>query len=324
MEQVILWSLRCPELDAVVLDRLYELAEHDTHMAERVRATFESLKGQGIGEANVLDQQIERTQKRIQRLDFLLTDTSIELDVETAKEYAKDLKELRPKLARLLQKQKARPDIDPEKTITNFYFILSHLTTEFEKQGIDVQKQMMSRLVNQVTVNKLAPHLYSLFIIWQEGITVRPDVALLWRGSAKRETQGWSEEEDELIRTYWPETHPLEIMRLMPERSNINIASRALHLGVKRTLRTGRTKLNVYERTVTYADLQAAMHYAGEQDIAYICEIINEMAAKTSHANITAYWPLPVKVVGFCTVIDDETGQSSVASNSSPATTSSS
>jgi hypothetical protein len=324
MEQVILWSLRCPELDAVVLDRLYELAEHDTQMAERVRATFESLKGQGIDETNLLCQQIEQTQKRIQRLDFLLTDTNIPLDVETAKKYAEDLAELRPKLARLLKKQKASPDLDPEKTITNFYFILSRVTTEFEKQGIDVQKQMMSKLVNQVTVNKLAPHLYSLFIIWQEGIAVRPDVALLWRGSAKREAQGWSAEEDELIRTYWPETHPLEIMHMMPERSNINIASRALQLGVKRTLRTGRTKLNVYERTVTYADLQAAMEYAGEQDISYICELINEMAAKTTHANITAYWPLPVEVVGFCTVIDDETGQSSVASNLSPAAISSS
>src|SRR5207248_2682435 len=143
----------------------------------------------------------------------------------------------------------------------------------------------------QVTANKLSPHLYSLYIVWQDGIAIRPDVALLWRGSAKREARGWQPEEDELIRTYWPETPPLEIMRLLPQRSNVNVASRALQLGVKRTLRTGRTKLNLYDRSMTYADLQAAMQYVEEQDTTYICEIVNEMAAKTVRAEITAYWP---------------------------------
>src|SRR5215469_9940761 len=165
MESAMLWTLQCSPLDHIVLDRLYELAEHDNAMADRVKAVFDSMKGKGVDEANLLAQQIDQTQRKIQRLDFLLTDTSIGLDIETAREYAKDLSELRPKLARLLKKQQKRPDLDPEKTIINFYFVLSHLSTEFEKQGIDVQQQMMTKLVKQATVNRLSPHVYSLYIV---------------------------------------------------------------------------------------------------------------------------------------------------------------
>src|SRR5207244_4419026 len=160
-----------------------------------------------------------------------------------AKKYASDLAELRPKLARLLKKQQTRPDLDPEETITSFYYVLSHLETEFQKQSIDVQKQMMTKLVKQVTVNNLSPHLFSLYIVWQDGIAIRPDVALLWRGGALKEMEGWSEEEE-------------------------------------------------------------------EEDKAYICEIVNEMAAKTNKGEITAYWPLPVDIVGFCPIVGDEEWQS--------------
>src|SRR5207248_4691324 len=51
------WSLSSRALDRIVFDRLCELAEHDNHMAERVRSVFESLRGQGIDEGNLLKQQ---------------------------------------------------------------------------------------------------------------------------------------------------------------------------------------------------------------------------------------------------------------------------
>src|SRR5205085_1520521 len=210
------WTLRAPVFDRIVLERLLEIAEQDSRLAERVKKTFESLKGKGIDENKLLKEQIGQARKQIERYDFLLTDTSIGLDVVTARNYAASLAELRPKLVRLLQKQQKKPDLDPEETITNFYFVLSHLATEFLKQPIDVQKQMMTRLVKLIRVNRLSPHLYSLFIIWQDGVAHRPDVALLWRGSGVRGKEGWSSEEEEIIRTYWPTSHPFEIMRLLP------------------------------------------------------------------------------------------------------------
>jgi len=271
---------------------------------------FDSMKGQGVDETKLFQQQIDQIQRQIQRLDFLLTDTSIGLDVETAKKYASDLAELRPKLARLLKKQQTRPDLDPEETITNFYYVLSHLETEFQKQSIDVQKQMMTKLVKQVTVNNLSPHLFSLYIVWQDGIAIRPDVALLWRGVALKEMEGWSEEEDAIIRTHWPKSTEIELMRQLPLRTRLSISVRASQLGVKREVRFGRKKVNMYDEAVAYADIEAAMQHAEEEDKAYICEIVNEMAAKTNKGEITAYWPLPVDIVGFCPIVGDEEWQS--------------
>jgi len=134
-------------------------------LARHSLARFLTYTGQEETNSLFLE-QIDQTRKQIERYDFLLTDTSIGLDVVTARNYAASLAELRPKLARLLQKQQKQPDLDPEETITNFYYVLSHLATEFVKQPIDVQKQMMTKLVKLIRVNRLSPHLYSLFIIW--------------------------------------------------------------------------------------------------------------------------------------------------------------
>ncbi len=309
-QSVVQWCLRSPEFDSIVLDRLFALSEQDSQLADRVKQTFASLKGKGIDETNLLQEQIDQTKEQIERYDFLLTDTSIGLDKETAKIYAANLAELRPKLARLLKKLDERPDVDPAETITNFYFVLSHLATEFLKQGIDVQKQMMTKLVKQITVDKLSPHLYSLFIVWQDGIAHRPDVALLWRGSAVREKEGWSEEEEHAIRTYWPQAHPFEVMQYLPTRSIDSIANHAIELGVRRTVRTGGKRVNTYDKAMTYADLQAAISQVAEEDGAYICGILNEMAETTKRGEITAYWPLPVDKVGFSTIIADDGGNS--------------
>src|SRR5206468_5987996 len=76
----ILWSLPGRELDNIIVYRLFELAEQDKDMADRVKKIFDSMKGQGEDEAKILAQQIERTQKKIERLDFLLQNPDIELD----------------------------------------------------------------------------------------------------------------------------------------------------------------------------------------------------------------------------------------------------
>src|SRR6266516_2435725 len=90
-----LWSLSGSELDKIIIYRLFELAEQDSDMADRVKAIFDSMKGQEEDEAKLLKKQIEQTRKQIDRYDFLLTDTSVPLDKETAKIYAASLAKLR-------------------------------------------------------------------------------------------------------------------------------------------------------------------------------------------------------------------------------------
>ncbi len=90
-------------------------------------------------------------------------------------------------------------------------FTLSCLTTEFQKQSGDVQRQMMSKLVKRVIVNNLSPHLFYLYIIWQDGVATRPDVALLWRGQPLTDKEEWSEKDNDFIRSYWPKGQQEEI-----------------------------------------------------------------------------------------------------------------
>jgi len=311
MDMKILWAIPSRELDRIIVERLCELAKHDTDMAERVRKSFESMKGEDINEVDLLRGQIERTQQQINRLDFLLENPAIPLDVETAQKYAKDLAELRPKLARLLIKQNTKPDLDPAETIANFYFVLSHLPTEFRKQSSDVQRQMMSKLVKQIDINNVSLHFFSLFMLWQDGIARRPDVALLWRGKAVMDNEGWSEEENAILRAQWARGNQLEIMRFLPLRTWTSIRQHANALGVVRSkeLKSGRKKVNVYHETISYKDLEAVMQYAvsgEEEDKAYLGEIVNELAEMTPRGQIRTYWPLPVEIVGFGGFVSDE------------------
>jgi hypothetical protein len=332
MSYKMLWSLPGRELDKIITYRLFELAEQDKDMAERVKAIFDSMKGQGEDEAKLLERQIEKTRKQIERLDFLLKNPEVELDVETAKEYAKDLSELRPMLARLLKKQDEKPDLDPEATIKNFYFVLSHITTEFFKQSAEVQRKMMSKLVKEVIVNNLSPHLFYLYIVWQEGVATRPDVALLWRGQPMPDREAWSDEDNALIRSHWPKGRQEEILRFFPLSTWTSIRHQANILGLHRSkeLKSGRKKVNPFHETITYKDLLTAMQFAqaedreDDQDLLfygnseeaiqydeeeskiYICEIIQELAETTARGKISAYWPWPVEVVGFSSLTMDE------------------
>jgi hypothetical protein len=68
----------------------------------------------------------------------------------------------------------------------------------------------------------------------------------------------------------------------------------------------GRMKVNLYHYTVSYADLEAAMRYAeNEEDQSYICEKVNELAKNTSRGEIAAYWPLPIDIVSFSDLISN-------------------
>ncbi len=96
----------------------------------------------------------------------------------------------------------------------------------------------------------------------------------------------------------------------------------------------GRKKVNKYDETMTYADLETAMsftkanclqdehdllfyetletamQYDEEEGNSYICEIINEFAETTGRGKISAYWPWPVEVVGFSSLTIHEAGLS--------------
>ena len=196
-----------------------ELSEYDSELSDRVKEFFEKRKDTAMDEANLLVSQIKKTKEKIDRYNNLLTNINIPLDERTAAEYALSLAELNKELSRLVRKQQSIPAIDPTETVSNFYYVLSHLKTEFEKQSIESKKQMMIRLIKECRVNDISPHLFYMYIVWEDGIATRPDVALLWRGIARKDLAGWTTEEDNIVRLLYPKNTQLEIMEALPNRS---------------------------------------------------------------------------------------------------------
>jgi hypothetical protein len=253
------WSLPCRELDRIILARLYDLIEHDSDMVERIKAFWESRKSDEVDERHVLKEQIRKVQEQIDRLDALLTRPARPLTKATEERYLARLDEAEADLARLQKKQAELQELEePESVIPNFYYVLAHLPTEYKKLSIEKQKKMTRIVAKEVRLDMLSPHLFRLYIAWENGIAVRPDVALLWRGITPNNSEAWTEEEDELMRLYYPDRPQIEVMQALPRFAWNRILERAQDLNIRRTVwHPGPHQLNLYHRTVRYDDLTA-------------------------------------------------------------------
>jgi hypothetical protein len=119
-----LWSVSCKELDAIILNRLCDLVQYDSEMADRIKAIWESHKTGLVDEAQVLKTQIEKAEAQIKHLDNLLTNPARPLSKQTEARYITQLGEAESALDALLEKQKAQSGReDPERVVPNFYYV---------------------------------------------------------------------------------------------------------------------------------------------------------------------------------------------------------
>src|SRR5215469_3589624 len=58
---------------------------------------------------------------------------------------------------------------DPQSIIPNFYYVLAHLPTEYQKLSIEGQKKMMRIVAKEVRLDMLSAHLFRLYIAWENG-----------------------------------------------------------------------------------------------------------------------------------------------------------
>lgn len=123
---------------------------------------------------------------------------------------------------------------------------------------------MMKIVAKEVNLDMLSQHIFRLYIIWENGIAVRPDVALLWRGVTPNTAEEWSEKEDELMHVLYSDKPQIEIMQALPRRAWNRILERAQDLQLKRKLDTslnfnGPHPVNLYHRTMSYSDLEVVV-----------------------------------------------------------------
>ncbi len=296
------WSVPHEELDHIILDRLCNLAQHDSDLADRVKAFWVSRKTSEMDEAQVLKTQIEKTQAQIKHLDRLLTNPASPLTEEAEKRYIKMLKEAEVDLQRLLKKQAEQNEHeDPETVIPNFYYVLLHLPIAYKTLTNESQKKMIRKVIKQVKLNIVSPHLFLLCIEWENGIAVRPDIALVWRGVTPNNADEWSEEEDNIMRMYYPDSPQIELMQALPHRAWYRICDRAQVLNLRRNIpNQGRTRVNMYHRTMRYDDLEAiARLVQGEEEKERVRQIANKLAQQTMRGGLSAHWWLPLNSVSY-------------------------
>ncbi len=104
----------------------------------------------------------------------------------------------------------------------------------------ETKKDIIKKLVEEVEVNAISPHLYTLHITWIRPMaSMRDDVALLGRSDPTRDKMiaCWSEEEDEAVRMLYPERPQIELLQTIPHKTAAQIKNRAWQLGVKRDYR---------------------------------------------------------------------------------------
>jgi DNA invertase Pin-like site-specific DNA recombinase len=317
------WMLPCTTLDKIIVDRLIDLAEYDQDMVERVKMYFKAVSKESESTLTVLDTAIHKTQIALKKLSQAIVLLSMgEAEEEEEKELdpndpiVKEHKKLAATL-RNLQKQREEAAFvaqeDPAQSIENFYYVLSHLRAEFNSQTPQTKKDIIRKLVAEVKVNAISPHLYTLYITWIEPMAARDDVALLWRSDPTKNgtTTTWTQEEDEAVRTLYPDSPQIELMQAIPNKSPAQIKKRASELHVRRQIGLERT----FWWTVTYADLEAAAQFtSGEEQQAMLWNEINAMAENTKRRSLmtentqkgklTASWFLPVDLISFSRALD--------------------
>jgi len=302
-----------------VLDRLIALAEYDNKLVDRVKQFFAEAHKEGVNSIVVLDTAIKNTQEAIQRVGRTIVKVTKGMVDEQGKpiELAENdpiIVERRDLQMQLHRLQKQREDAarmgkeDPSASITNFYHVLSHLTTEFHKLPPQTKKDFMRRLIEEVKIQSISPHLFLLHITWiiplaTEREDGREDIALLWRCTPTKdaEVNEWTLEEDNALRALYPCSPQLALMQAIPYKTPGMMKNRAFHLGVRRIGKKHDTER--FSLTVMYADLEAAATFAKTEDRkAFLWKEINilsQQAKKGKDTNITALWLFAVDMVSF-------------------------
>lgn len=305
------WTLPCREIDSIILSRLIVLAEYDNELVERVKTYFAEASQNGASRVEVLDTAIQKTQATLKKLSHTIVLLTKFQKGEEEKELGPDdpiVKEHR-KLANTLRNlQKQRDETaweaqeDPGKSIANFYHVLSHLRAEFNSKPPQNKKDIIRKLIEEVKINAISPHLFTLHITWIRPLSqTREDVALLWRSdpTVSEALANWSEEEEASLRLLYPDRPQIELLQAIPYKTPGQIKRRASQLGIKRN----RYQIEEQERfywTVAYVDLQAAAGFTEMiEERSLLWREINNMAANTRRGELTALWFLPIDMISF-------------------------
>jgi DNA invertase Pin-like site-specific DNA recombinase len=309
MHQEKAWAISCEDLDYIVLRRLNELTHYDRDLVRRLQDSWNQRHSSSVDEIALLEEQLDKSDAQIRRLDKLLTDPAVPLTPDAERRYLELLRDAEHDRQRLTQKlAQQETQADPVQVIPTFYAILADFSKEFARLAPRDQKRLMRHVVQDIKLNILTPHLFQLHVVWQNGMATCPDIALLWRGMAPKTEHAWSEEEDAIMRTLYASAEQEDLMRRLPDRTWSRIYERAQDLQLRRTLpHNGPHPFNTYHRTLTYNDLEAVAGLVSaeiQQD--RMRQVVNDLARRTMRGGLTAHWWLLLEQISYAGSVTPE------------------
>jgi hypothetical protein len=196
----------------------------------------------------------------------------------------------------IMEKQK---ELQPEKIIPNFYQVLDQVSDEFWKLDIDKQRWMLSKLIEEIEIKNIAPHIYNLTVKWLRAIAKRPDTVLVYRGSSLR--QDWTLEEEAWLRANYPTCDKLELLKHFPERTWATIKDRAHVLDIKRAI--PRHVGTIIHLDLAYNDWIKTCEFSkidhNSEEGKKILDRLNYYAAEVGRKEVAFDWLLPIEKISI-------------------------
>jgi len=188
---------------------------------------FETVNNEPETVLASIDDQIPALRSRIAKLRRNL---DLDADEETLAAWASELKQKVKEITRLEAKQKAIAESQSSQQEATD--LIKRVPDQWEQMKFEKKLRAIELLLDTVEVAEESAHFLSLSITWR--LPVQYSTMLyVWRHESP--SYAWTQEEENLLREYYPKTPIQEILPLLPRRSWSTLKTRAFVLHLQRT-----------------------------------------------------------------------------------------
>ena len=212
--------------DNIVIERLKALEKADWQMRDKVRATLEQVYDQQSEDFVSIPHQIEGIKAQLvenakKRMRTSADDPMYAMLEEEAKDLLERQRELEAKKEKLGL-------VDSPEEIETLHRLLGNFEAVWPTFDLVQRQRAFTLLINRIAVEVVSPHWLRLSVDWLDAISPRVDVAYIWKAMPTRHgAYKLSEEEKQIVRTHYPRTPRLEILKLLPDRTWNSIRDQA-------------------------------------------------------------------------------------------------
>ena len=293
--------LAAEPFDATVISRLKALEAADKNIQEKVKATLEQVHNQQSDDFASIHEQLKG-------IAIQLLTNAKKIANENDDELEKELRAKRAELLAIqadLERKKDRLGIiDSPEEIEKLHRLLGNFDKVWAEFSFEEKQRAFNILINRIEIEVVSMHWLRLTIDWLDAICPRLDIAYIWKAHSSR-MGVFTEEEDTIIRQYYPDAPKIEILKLLPTRSWGSIRQEGSVLEVKRK-RGILVASDITSQRGCYRD------FCPESDDRYLfgdyattLRCINTADATTSRLEnpLYAIWLLPTSIEELANVI---------------------